>query len=754
MTSTARYHTCIRRLLLIGLGITVFGLATAAANRLHPTEGLRVDYYANTTWTPPVARTNRDTEVSVDRIQADWEGAPPATFSAIWNGWLSIPLDGEYTFAVAADGPCALAIDGARVSDSGSPPSPVHLTRGAHHLFLQYAHAQSPSRIDLTWAPGTAAQVPIPTSRLFLRKPRTDLPITTEALLPGALALAEWAWIGWLLLVCGACLAIAARRYGQRVRLTDYWRPLGAILLGSLALNVLGIWWGLPGEWVAGELTHPDVIKGLAQHFSHGWMDVYPPLQFYLDAIVLSPILLLWHWGRLEFGDANTLAMLLTRSISIAQAVVIVAATFAAARIVFGRRAGLFAAAVIAVTATFVYYAKTANVDVPYVCWFAVSLVFYLRALTRGATRDFVLFGVFAALSVCTKDQAYGLYALMPVVLVVEIWRARRGAGRGPALVGALLDPRMWIGGAAAAATFAIVHNLAFNSQGFLAHARFIAGSGSVPYRVFEPTISGHLALLVATLDLTQQSLGWPVTVAATAGLAIALARPSTRRAAVWLIMPAVSYYLSFINVILYNYDRFMLPVCVLLAIFGGLAFDAWLVSMREARAARGMVAAAFTYSVLYAGAVDYLMIRDSRYAAARWLEAHVRAGDVIGVSGNPEYNPVLDRFARANVASLDQLHKVRPAYVVINADYLSAVSLDTDWGQFAAALRDHRTGCALAAQFRTPLPWSWLPGNRRDLVGPRDETIVLTTLRNINPTIDIYTCGAASVASAQPASR
>ena len=38
------------------------------------------------------------------------------------------------------------------------------------------------------------------------------------------------------------------------------------------------------------------------------------------------------------------------------------------------------------------------------------------------------------------------------------------------------------------------------------------------------------------------------------------------------LLAPVMSYYLAFINVILYNYDRFVLPICLILAIFGGLS--------------------------------------------------------------------------------------------------------------------------------------------------------------------------------------
>ena len=47
--------------------------------------------------------------------------------------------------------------------------------------------------------------------------------------------------------------------------------------------------------------------------------------------------------------------------------------------------------------------------------WFALSLIFYLRVLAGGTPSDFIWWGVTAALAVCTKDQAYGLFLMMPV---------------------------------------------------------------------------------------------------------------------------------------------------------------------------------------------------------------------------------------------------------------------------------------------------------------------------------------------------
>jgi 4-amino-4-deoxy-L-arabinose transferase-like glycosyltransferase len=516
--------------------------------------------------------------------------------------------------------------------------------------------------------------------------------------------------------------------------------PLRRILLASLVLNLLGVWWGLPGKWVPIELLPEYVIGGLQQHFSHGWFDAYPPLHYFVLTAAMSPFMALSWCCGISLDDSYTRMVLVNRLVSVAAGAGIVAAACAAGEHAFGRRAGLWAAGIMALTTPFVYYAKTANVDVPYLFWFSLSLVYYLRVLKGGPLRDYVLFATYATCSVCTKDQAYGLYLLAPIPIVVEIWRTNRRIQQPRAWLHAVTDRRVWIAAAISVVLFAALQNLIFDWDGFKAHVGFITGGGSANFRVFEPTFAGRRQLLMLTLDLTEQALGWPFAIAVLSGLAIALAHPETRRAAVWLVVPIVSYYLTFIDVIMYNYDRFMLPVCLVLALFGGLAFDRLTATRKQrARAALAAAAALFAYTLLYAGAVDYLMIRDSRYQVDRWLKAHARPSDVVGTTGQREYIPNLVGLNHADIPDLETLNRVRPAYMLFNVDYGRAVPPDSDWGKMMQRLEQGTAGYTLVARFREPLPWVWLPGMHRDLTGTRRERIVFTTVRNINPTIEVF---------------
>jgi hypothetical protein len=180
--------------------------------------------------------------------------------------------------------------------------------------------------------------------------------------------------------------------------------------------------------------------------------------------------------------------------------------------------------------------------------------------------------------------------------------------------------------------------------------------------------------------------------------------------------------------------------MCFVLAVFGGLAFDrllsaAWLGRRWKAAA----LAVAFAYSVLYAATVDVLMIQDSRYEAERWMAAHVKPTDLIGVSGLHEYLPRLDDYQLEEIATLAELRQEYPEFVVLNADYASAVPPATAWGEMIAALEHDTAGYRRVERFRRTAPWPWLPFGHPDLVGARQETVVFSTLRNINPTIDIF---------------
>ena len=736
------------RLALAVVATTILTVILSVAHRLDPlAQGLHAEYFSNATWDSAATASRRESQPSTEHLVEAWHGSPPEVFSTSWTGSVIALRQGTYTFATASDDGSSVFIDGRLVVDNGGrhgtqvATGSVHLDRGAHALFIRYAQEGGAYDFNFLWARDGSRLEPVPAWALGPHRASLGR-LTPTLLLDLSLVATEWLWVGFLLLAGAAAVWPWVSRMRAYVERHCAWSALRPIVAGSLALNLAGIWWGLPDSWVQNELTPTLLLDGVSQRFSHGWFDTYPPVHFFILTIATSPVLLLQFLGRVNISGlaGHTVMVVITRLVSVAAGAGTVIATCLCGSHAFGKRAGLFAAAIFAMVAPFIYYSKTANVDAPYLFWWAVSLVFYLRLLDRLRLQDFLLFAVTATLAVCTKDQAYALYLLAPLVIVHQMWRANRGAGFSRPFWRAVFDRRLAAAAIAAAVLFAVCQNLLFNSDGFLYHVRYITGSGSVPYRVFEPTGAGRLALLRLSLHLIELSMGWPLFLVCATGLLIAAATPRLRRTTAWLTVPVVSYYVGFINVILYNYDRFVLPVCLVLALFGGFALDAFLTSSRRGRTWRTVaVTSVFAYSLLYAATVDVLMIEESRYAVERWMQTNVSIDDLVGVTGLLELLPRLDDFHCVAIGTVAELQRERPRYVVMNADYARAVSPDRPWGQLIAGLHHGTLGYRLVFRFRRDSPWPWLPGGHQDLVGPRQETVVFSILRNINPMIEVF---------------
>lgn len=178
---------------------------------------------------------------------------------------------------------------------------------------------------------------------------------------------------------------------------------MGGVLLLSAALNVTGITWGLPSMlgWAADELTPVRVLSGMRQEFARGWHDAYPPLQFYLLAAAYAPVLAIdsrpladggsseTGWRR-KRGDGAYLALFVAgRVVSVLMALGTLVAIHRAGATLFDRAAGTWAALLMALSLPFVYYAKIANVDLPFTFWFCAAFVAYLRILREHHGRDY-----------------------------------------------------------------------------------------------------------------------------------------------------------------------------------------------------------------------------------------------------------------------------------------------------------------------------------------------------------------------------
>jgi 4-amino-4-deoxy-L-arabinose transferase-like glycosyltransferase len=468
-------------------------------------------------------------------------------------------------------------------------------------------------------------------------------------------------------------------------------RALGLVLAAALVLGGWGLRWGLPSEfgWAPDEVLPADVDAAVAQRFAHGWHGKYPPLHFALLAAVGAPVSVAARALGWEAPRVHDARMTAGRVLSLALSLGVLLVVYRCGRDVGDAGAGVLAAALLALSVPFAYYAKMANLDLPYLFWFALSLLFFLRALRRGREVDFALFALAAAAAVATKDQAFALYVLTVPFLVWKIVREGRAHRRLAVLLGV------------GAVAFALLSGALFNPRGWVAHLRLIAGPASTAFRMFDQGVAGHLELLAQTARHLAFVMGGPSLLAALAGLVLACRDRTHHRLLLATLIPAVSYVVFFLLVVLYVYDRFLLPVALVLALFGGLALArAWRTGAWTLRAAALGV---FAFAAVRAASVDVLLTRDSRYAVEDWLRREVGPAPLVAAVGPLEYLPRFDglRWRRLGPAA-SRLAQVSPDVVVVNADYARRADEGTGERAFYTALDDGSLGYQVALRQRT----------------------------------------------------
>jgi 4-amino-4-deoxy-L-arabinose transferase-like glycosyltransferase len=512
-------------------------------------------------------------------------------------------------------------------------------------------------------------------------------------------------------------------------------RPLPFLLLLLLPVFVLYAWgidWGAPLLWVYDEIKPQQVLTSMNKGLAAGWPARYPTFHYWL----LAPAT----WLFLKLGGSSGAAaaewqpaLLVTlRWLSVAMATATVAVVYRVARQALDRAGALFSAAVAAVPVTTVYYSKLVNLEAPYVFWFALSLLGFFRALDRQRLRDYMLFAVAAAAAVSTKDQAYGLYVLAPVPLVACWWRRHRDLPPRSRLFALLRDPRLLLSAAVALAIFLLAHRIPFEPSLFARHVKVMTGAKIASFEMYEPSLAGHLSMLGAAARQVAFGLGIPLCVASLVG-AVLVARDRRRKERLLLgsaALLAAGYYLSFVAVVRFQFDRYYMPVFLVMALFAGRAFATFARWPRLPVVARAAVLTAILGWALLRGlALDLMMVNDSRNRLAAAIEASAVGDRVFGVGGRHDLPAVRsvpwNQVVRAPPAALD----ARGArYVVVNATHIRHARLPPSQKQFYADLLAHRL------PYRTAFTYRWQP--RLDPIGldSRCFTSVVSSLCWINP--------------------
>ncbi|MEI7789925.1 MAG: glycosyltransferase family 39 protein [Alphaproteobacteria bacterium] len=473
--------------------------------------------------------------------------------------------------------------------------------------------------------------------------------------------------------------------------------PLFWILMAAAGLRLSGLFWGLPASdgWDDDGFSPRNFLTALALTWKPGSYFTYPPLHALLLAILNLPsiILALLHTPSLRQPDVigefikpehMTWFAATGRLVSLAMSLGIIAIVGAMARLVAGTRAGLVAAAACALNFGLTYYGQVGNLDVPYLFWGLLSLLWGMRAVIEHQVRRWWGAALFAGAAVATKDQAYALFLLsLPLFLVlcfaVDGW-TRANARR----IVLMLLP------AAAVTLFAVLllDGAITNPGGFVKRLAFLSGPASQSYAEYWHGPAGWAALLGDMMRYYTR--GYGLLAVLWAGIGVWLTWRRRNVAGFLPLLAIISFTVCFNFAALRTDDRFLMPQAVLACVYIGIAVEMigharpWL-----RRAALGVVAVTALLALHQAIAINAAMLFDPRYDAESWMASHVRPGDTIETYGQ---NCFLPRFPKdAMVTRVGQgdlklrnplpgVREVRDAFIAPRGSRY--VVLSTAWAQ------------------------------------------------------------------------
>ncbi len=441
--------------------------------------------------------------------------------------------------------------------------------------------------------------------------------------------------------------------------------PLFWILLAAATLRLSGLFWGLPASdgWDDDGFAPRNFLTALALTWKPGSYFTYPPLHALLLALPSLPVAgwALAHAPSLSQHDViaeitkpayMTYFSVVARLVGIAMSLGIIWTIGTMARLVAGKRAGLFAAGAAALNVGLTYYGQVSNLDVPYLFWAMLSLLFCMRGVLERKPRRFWVAALFAAAAIATKDQAYAIFAVS-LPLFVALWFV---ADPWPRRNARTVLVTLALAAAAAILVLLLVDGAITNIAGFLKRVAFLAGPASQDYAEYHRGMVGTFALLDDMFHHYGDGVGAVTLALAAMGLvAFALqARGALRIAGLLPALAAISFTFCFNLTALRTDDRFLLPQALMACIYIGIA-AAFVLKARPRL--RPVAVAALTVTGLLslhqAMAVDAVMLLDPRYDAERWMAAHMRPGDTIETYGQ---NCFLPRFPQgAHVSRVGQ---------------------------------------------------------------------------------------------------
>jgi hypothetical protein len=398
---------------------------------------------------------------------------------------------------------------------------------------------------------------------------------------------------------------------------------LGLILAAGLGLRLWNIDYGLPFVYSIDEGSHftSRAVEMFWQDLDPGYYHnpaAFTYLIYALFRVMYGPLGSLF---ELPFGnvtdqfDKNPTEMwIAARALAAVLCTAGVAATYWAARRLWGVREGLVAAALLAFAFLPVAYSRVAVTDVGALLGVALALGFAVWAYEDGRLRFFATAGAAAGLALSFKYTA-GL-ALLPVAIAALGRVADRGR---PAALRPLAG--LALGVALAGLVFVALNPYLFDSL----DAWWSDLRDQAQVAADQPKPGQESGGVSYYLDSLTWGLGWAAALAALAGAVLELRRSLVRGLMLLAVPLALFVYLSVQS---RYFGRWLLPAYPALAMLGALALTRLAALVPERRWRPAALAVITVLVLVQPLAADIRSAQvlgrdDTRQQARDWVEAH-----------------------------------------------------------------------------------------------------------------------------------
>jgi len=360
-------------------------------------------------------------------------------------------------------------------------------------------------------------------------------------------------------------------------------RPQTLLFFTFILLYALGVFWGLPSALTPAidSISPLGPLAFVAKYKQTDITYVYPAvhqlLQVAFYAVILAgakaigaigAISSAWPYGFRDPSALFTVLLVASNLISASMAAFLL-------RTLWRMRpdpaaAQWFAVPLLGLSGVYAYYARTANMDIPYLFWSVLAwhqLWTYLLTPDSSSSRPLLLAGLFSALSFGSKDQASTIIFGFGLLLLLYSPSGSKDGWQPRVRQATIFSAAMLV----CYAVFAIAPQPAR----WWYHVRFVVQNPAVHIAPETPDgLWGQILLLERCYLRLHHIFTYAGLPLAIAGIFILWRRGRHRELAL-LLIPAFTYYAAVIARVRAPEERYLLPIVIPLALCAGVAIGA-----------------------------------------------------------------------------------------------------------------------------------------------------------------------------------